>query len=228
MMIRLNIQLFGGRGSGSGGLPTAHPSGIGGDADDSKWTNTPNVKTPGGLKEALGKKGAPMGITRAAKDANPYYDGSYQEFSMNCQRAVVAYEARRRGYNVTAQPTHKGDELPSGNKWAGAFQHGKTKNVGASTAKKAQSNVEKTMESYGEGSRAVLSFGWSRGNSGHVINVERRGGKTLYIDPQIGAKYTGKELFSKIKTQSVKIMRTDNLRFSDRAKKSIEVADSRK
>lgn len=222
----MDLQFFGGRGAS--GLPTAHPSGGGAGKGDDGWTETPNIKAPGSLKEALGGKGAPMSITKAARDANPYYDGSYREFSENCQRAVVAYEARRRGYDVTAQPTFKNDEMPSNGKWRGAFQHGKTQNVGATTASKAEANVEKVMSSYGNGSRAVLSFGWKRGNQGHVINVERHGGKTLYIDAQVGAKYNPKELFNKINTNSVKIMRTDNLRMSDRAKKSVEVAGSRR
>lgn len=224
--IRLNIQFFGGRGAS--GLPTAHPSSGGASKGDDGWTETPNVKSPGSLKEALGGKGAPMGIATAAKNANPYYSRDYREFSENCQRSVVAYEARRRGYDVEAQPTHKGDTLPSAGKWRGAFMHGKTEAVGATTANKALANVDKAMAKYGNGSRAVLSFGWKKSREGHVINVERRNGKTLYIDAQIGAKYNAKELFSKIRLDSVKIMRTDNLRFSDRAKKSIETAGSRK
>ena len=50
-------------------------------------------------------------MASAMLDTNPNYNGDYKEFSENCQRVVVAYEARRRGYDVQAQPTFKGDEL---------------------------------------------------------------------------------------------------------------------
>lgn len=228
--MKLNLQLFGGRGAG---LPTAHPSG-GGDSGKAEWTTTPNVNSPQTLRQAMGTRGRAMSMEKAASGANPYYDGSYREFSENCQRAVVAYEARRRGYNVTAQPTYKGDTLPQANiagkgqdRWQGAFKGAKAENVGARNATKTQQNVENKMKEYGNGSRAVLSVEWKKGNAGHVLNVERKNGKTHYVDAQIGKKYNPKELFSTVKPSSVKIVRTDNLKLSDRAKKSVEQAGSR-
>ena len=89
--MKLNLQFFGGRGAG---LPTAHPSG-GGGGSSAEWTTTPNVNSPQTLRQALGTRGRAMSMEKAASGANPYYDGSYREFSENCQRAVVAYEARR-------------------------------------------------------------------------------------------------------------------------------------
>ena len=109
-MVKFNLQTFGGRGSSSGsGLPTATPNGNAPGNSKGQWSNAPNVQGPETLREALGNKGRPMSIEKAVLGANPYYDGSYKEFSENCQRAVVAYEARRRGYDVTAQPTFQGD-----------------------------------------------------------------------------------------------------------------------
>ncbi|MBE5969752.1 MAG: hypothetical protein E7242_05910 [Lachnospiraceae bacterium] len=223
--MKIDLQLFGGRGAD---LPTANPTGSGGGGG--KWSTTPNVQNPQTLKEALGQRGRPMSIYKAAKGANPYYDGSYKEFSENCQRAVVAYEARRRGYDVTAQPTFQGDKLPKqthGNgHWQGAFKNAKTENVSGKNAKAVQSNIENKMSQYGNGSRAVVAIQWSDGK-GHVFNVERQSGKTYYVDAQIGAKYNPATLFAKVKTNSVKLVRTDNLKFSDRMKKSVEPAGSR-
>lgn len=228
--MKLNLQFFGGRGAR---LPTAHPSG-GGDSGKAEWTTTPNVNSPQTLRQAMGTRGRAMSMEKAASGANPYYDGTYREFSENCQRAVVAYEARRRGYNVTAQPTYKGDTLPQSNvagkgqdRWQGAFQGAKAEKVGAKNAIKVQQNVENKMKEYGDGSRAVLTVQWKKGNSGHALNVERKNGKTHYVDAQIGRKYNPKELFGVVKPNSVKIVRTDNLKFSDRAKKSVEQAGSR-
>lgn len=232
-MLKMNLQYFGGRGASSGGgLPTATPNGSA-SGGGGQWTGAPNVKEPQTLREALGTKGKPMSMVDAVKGANPYYDGTYREFSENCQRAVVAYEARRRGYNVTAQPTFEGDRLPEANvggkgngRWQGAFKGAKSESVGASNGKKVQENIEKKMSEYGDGSRAIVKIQWKNGD-GHVFNVERKNGKTHYVDPQIGAKYNPSQLFGEVKPQSTRIVRTDNLKFSDRMKKSVEQAGSR-
>lgn len=233
-VIKMNLQLFGGRGassSGGGGgkLPTVTPSGY--SNSGGKWTNTPNVGQPDTLKEALGTKGKPMSIYNAVKGANPYYDGSYKEFSENCQRAVIATEARMRGYDVTAQPTFKGDKLPNtahvnpktGVKngfWQGAFKGAKPEKT------PTQASVESKMKEYGNGSRGILQVTWKHGG-GHALNVVNNGGKIEYVDGQIGAKYSGKQLFKQIRSNSTQLTRTDNLKFSDRAKKSVEKAGSR-
>jgi len=234
-MLKLDLQLFGGRGSssGGGGLPTLHPSG--GSGAGGEWSKGLGMQNIDTLKEALGSKGRSMSIETAVRGANPYYDptGTYKEFTENCQRAVVAYEARRRGYDVVAQPTFKGDTLPQANvngkgndRWQGAFQNAKNEKVGGRTADQALKNVESKMQEYGNGSRAVLGVQWKNGG-GHVLNVERKNGKTQYVDAQVGGKYTAKELFSKIKPGSATLVRTDNLKFSDRAKKSVETSGRR-
>ena len=236
-MLKWNLQLFGGRGAGSGGggLPTLKPSGGGSGSGGGQFSNGVGLQNIDTLKEAIGKKGQAMSIQRAVEGANPYFDrtGTYKEFTENCQRCVVAYEARRRGYNVVAQPTYEGDILPQANvagkgqaRWQGAFQGAKSEKVGAKTADKALANVEAKMKEYGNGSRAVLGVQWKNGG-GHVLNVENKNGKTLFVDAQVGGKYTAKDLFKAIKPSEVRLVRTDNLKFSDRAKKSIEQSGRR-
>lgn len=222
---------MGGRGASSK-IPTAHPGGGGGGG------NAPFTGGVGApittLKAALGKKVAPMSMATAVTGANPNYSGEYREFSENCQRAVIAYEARRRGYNVTALPTYEGDNLPrqvwrnkDGSRnghWMGAFKNAKSEHIKASTPQAMEKELNAKMASYGNGSRAIIAFGWKRGNSGHVVNVERKNGKTYFNDAQIGAKYKPKELFNAIKGGTLDVVRTDNLKLSDRAKKSVTTA----
>ncbi len=180
------------------------------------------------LKEALGSKGKAKTIGDAVLHTNPGYSGNYKEFSENCQRVVVAYEARRRGYNVTAQATHKSDTLNrvaytdtkngiSRGRWMGAFQDAKPLNVSAKTSKGVISNIDNQMASFGEGSRAVVQIFYKRGG-GHVFNVERSGGKTLYIEAQTGRMKNISQTMGLVKTGNVALVRTDNLKFSDRAK----------
>ena len=180
----------------------------------------PAQQAPSTLKEALGTKGRPMGMERALSGANPYYSGNYREYSENCQRAVVAYELRRRGYDVIAQPTFKNDVLPSMGRWQGSFQGAKRESIGASTTAKARDNLRQKMQSYGPGSRAIVGVNWKSGG-GHVFNVENVGGRIHYIDAQTGVRYNPKTILNGTKSGSVSILRTDNLRISDRAKKSV-------
>ena len=76
------------------------------------------------------------------------------------------------------------------------------------------------MSSYGDGARAIIGVQWKKGG-GHVINVERQNGKTYYVDAQVGKRYNPTEVLSKAKPSSVTIVRTDNLKFTERAKKTL-------
>ena len=221
-------------GRGASGLKQL--SGGGGASGKGSWSTSPNTKSPDTLREALGTKGRAMSITKAAEGANPYYNGNYREFSENCQRCVVAYEARRRGYNVVAQPTYQGDQLPYGvsvpgkgtanGRWQGAFQGAKSESVSAKTSKGVNNQINAKMSQYGDGSRAVIGVQWKNGKGGHVFVAERKNGVTYLVDPQVGGKYSSK-VFDKVGTSRVSLVRTDNLKFSNRAMKSVEQAGDR-
>lgn len=217
---------MGGRGAGSS-IPTATPGGGGGGKPMDAMPGNPDT-----LKEALGTKGRPMSMANAVLGANPFYDNSYGDYSENCQRAVIATEARLRGYNVIASPTYKDDPLPWGNNFATHnFKNAQVKNIGKTTPQATQNAVEKQMAEYGNGSRAILAVQWKGRNAGgHVLNVVQRNGKTYYVDGQVGKQYTGKELFSAIKkgNSNTKLVRVDNLEFSDGARESVRQNPNRK
>ena len=220
-MIKLGLQFFGGRGASSGG-------GKGKLAfSNGKWSGNVGNQI-GTLRDALGTRGNPKSMGSAMLDSNPNYNGDYKEFSENCQRVVVAYEARRRGYNVEAQPTYKGDELNqiayndsknniSRGRWMGAFQNAKPKDVSAKTEKGVLDNIDNQMKEYGDGSRAVVQI-FYKGGGGHVFNIERKDGKTHYIEAQAGKVKDFAKTLQNVKTDRVALVRTDNLKFSDRAK----------
>ena len=192
----------------------------GGGSGQDPITVQPFRPNPEDLKASIGEKGRVMGIKNAMEGANPFYDGSggaQGDFSENCQRAVVAYELRRRGYDVVALPTYAGDTLPMGGKWKGAFRHAKDIAVGDKNPKKAQQNLEDQMKSFGHGSRGIVRI------PGHVFNVENDHGKIRYIDAQTNTVYNSKNVFSRLgkSAANIALVRTDNLRLSDRAKKSV-------
>lgn len=43
-------------------------------------------------------------IVEAIKATNPGFAGGSPSYTKNCQRCIVAYELRRRGYAVTEKP----------------------------------------------------------------------------------------------------------------------------
>lgn len=196
-----------------------------GGADPKFQSGILGTRVPATLKEALGEKGEPMSMRQAYKGANPHYSTEYSEYSFNCQRCV-AYELRRRGYDVTALPTYKGDILPrnvtaNNGIWMGAFQGAKATSVGARTAKGAISNISSQMGKWGDGSRAVVRVGWKGSRSGHVFNVENRSGRMYYVDAQTGDRVNINQYMGMAVTSSVELVRTDNLRISERARKSV-------
>lgn len=183
------------------------------------------IPSVGELKKSIGKKGRPYSIDNALKNVNPNHNYEYSEFSENCQRCVIAYELRRRGYNVTALPTYKGDKLPysTGNGrgiWQKAFRHAKPVRVGATTTQAAQNKVEKQMKSWGKGTRGIIQI------PGHVFNCENVNGKIRYVDAQTGTKYSSKDVFGRLTKREaghIYLTRTDNLRISDRARESVKL-----
>lgn len=214
------LQLWGGRGS-----TYSPPSGSGNGGFE---PNAVAPKVADTLKEALGDKGRPYGMIAAYKDANPLYDKTmtYKAYTANCQRCVVAYELRRRGYDVTALPTYDGDTLPTallrGNvkwgRWQGAFRNAKPESVSGKASEDVVNNIKSKMKGYGNGSRAVVSVTYKNRSSGHVFNVEQRKGKTIFVDAQSGERLWAKNFMDIVDRSTVTLTRTDNLKISDRAK----------
>lgn len=186
--------------------------------------NALGIAIPKTMREALGYK-TTISLESALSGSNPHYNPNFAAYSMNCQRAVVAYELRRRGYDVTALHTYQGDTLPrvvtkKGEavltaRWMGAFHGAKTDVVGARTRKKAEENLVNKMKSYGDGSRAVVYVRWND-KGGHVFNAEYKNGKMFYRDAQTGKNVNLQHYLSMARPQSVGLVRTDNLKLSYR------------
>lgn len=213
---------MGGRGANSG-IPRSYPGGGGGGGGGD---NAPMDMMPGSpktLAEALGKKGRPMSTRDAIMKANPFYDRARttREYNENCQRAVIATEARFRGYDVIAQPTYDGDTMPSSGNWAKNFVGANVEDAGRTTANAARKALEGKMRGYGNGARAIMAVYWKNAKSGHVLNVVQRGNNTYYYDGQDGSIVSPKALFDAIRTRETKVARVDNLDFSDTAKEAI-------
>lgn len=125
-----------------------------------------------------------------------YSDGSY--YTRNCTKCVVAYEVRRRGYDVVAKRRERGDKLPFTNDpsgWPSAFEdvNGNTRNpdsINQNALDDAIDEIEIKMRNHGNGARAIVGIAqydtWGNDCGGHVFIAEQIDGKTIFCDPQSG------------------------------------------
>lgn len=178
------------------------------------------------------KRGDPMTREEADKGkANPNYlqGGGYRT---NCQSCVVAYEARRRGYDVTTKPNTRGSALDklsraSHEAWIDP-KTGKTPerpqpNEFVKTPKQCRNMLENTIQ---PGERYTLGHSWKgRSRTGHIICADKdANGNLRLFDPQSGTTMMGKDIdnyLSRVKyTTSVygykincspRLLRVDNL-----------------
>ena len=142
-----------------------------------------------------------------ATAVNPHFSTRKWEYRNNCQRCVVAYEARRRGWNVEAKGCPgRNDSMIKGG-WRDVFKNGRM----LETHKNNIGDIEHLMgKIYGEGARALVYVKWSGGHDGHVFVCEQIDGETVFIDPQ-NPKANAKSYFDIAIMRFTSIIRVDNL-----------------
>lgn len=177
-----------------------------------------------GIKEIQGEHSREYDL----KATNPKFITGDEKYKNNCQKCVCTYEARRRGYDVTANPTSPNSNenittmdlnkgLPS------VFKNTDVMNITGFTGKSVRKNIEKRMSEWGNGSRAIVGVHWKSNGAGHVFIAEQLDGKTLFIDPQ--SSESDVSYYFKIIKTSIKendytyFFRIDNLEFTDKIKK---------
>lgn len=205
---------------------------------DAKGLNGPSSKAPkiSDPKTIAGvKPGSPMSRDEADKGkANPHYlDGG--GYRTNCQSCVVAYEARRRGFDVTTKPNTRGSALDklsraSHEAWIDP-KTGKTperpkSNEFVTTPKKCRNMLENTIQ---PGERYTFGHSWKgRSHCGHIICADKDSkGNLRLFDPQSGTTMMGKDIdhyLSRIKYTttvygmkincSPRLLRVDNLKIN--------------
>lgn len=172
-----------------------------------------------------GKHAAPFakieGEHTAADDlarTNPNYRPRDPKWAFNCQRCVSAYEARRRGYDVSAKPSGgRNDRLPymtDPNGWPHVYEGAELVPCFSNSGANTRGKVEKLMEQWGDGARAIVRVQWKGGNSGHVFIAERVNGTTRFVDPQSNDGDCSRYFASAKKNQTY-CLRIDNRRFTE-------------
>ena len=146
----------------------------------------------------------------------------------NCQRCVVAHEARMRGYDVVARPSWgEEDALCTSRKWAEAFKHSYADFIECKgkTGDEVIQSAKKIMRSFGEGARAIVIFKWDKNKTfanieGHVIVAQcREKGNVIFGDPQTGKTVASYQLNSANIAEKILLLRVDNLPFTNIVKR---------
>ena len=139
---------------------------------------------------------------------NPNF-GKEEQYNTNCQTCVVAYEARRRGYNVEAlgntsgslseilsKSTNKAWIDPKIGKHPDYIKCGIDSDI--DTPKKYVEFLEKILK---ENTRYTMGFGWKKAKYGHIVHVYKDSESIKIYDPQTGIIHNyefNKEIVDKI------------------------------
>jgi hypothetical protein len=139
---------------------------------------------------------------------NPNY-GKHADYNENCGNCVAAFEMRRRGYDVEANPRMA---MPLKN-WLDMFEGFKPLKPAADEGKAGvPDELTREIISWGEGARGTVYGVWDwRENYGHFFSVEVRDGKALFVDPQNGNEDAA-WYFGKMKPGSIIYGRLDDLK----------------
>jgi hypothetical protein len=144
---------------------------------------------------------------------NPGFKSGQSKYTQNCQRCVVAYEMRRRGYDVIAKPAivEKSGKLskedPMVTAWSRVFNGIKyTPCYGEESGKQS---IIAQMNKWDQDGRAMVRVLWNK-NEGHVFVAERIQGNIRFLDPQNGQVDCDKYFAKALKGGTI-MARMDNL-----------------
>ena len=173
-----------------------------------------------------------MKTEKSLAAVNPHFAEGYK-WQNNCQRCVVAWELRQRGYDVTAMPFAAHDGIgDNGTKcWKldapNWFNDSETRLFGGSRMG-IKHGIKNEFDKWGNGSRAIVRVKWNEDNGGcgHFFSARREGDKIIYEDPQSG---TVRDIAETLKNCSplygdTWIMRVDDRKLTDLVKEAVENA----
>lgn len=160
-------------------------------------------------------KTLPLDFEQAVVGSNPHYNLG-DEYKRNCQRCVVAFEMRRRGYHVVAMPnpykTSSGTtkhRVFSGREcfWNAQRNHFIDRLL---TSQELQQEFIKSFRTRDVNSRWAISWVHPNAKMSHIIVGEIFENKIEFADPQIG-KIGGETLLLANPVYGYIFFRMDNL-----------------
>lgn len=146
------------------------------------------------------------------KAVNPNFRTG-KEFQNNCGYCSVAYELRRRGYDVEANPK-MGLYVTE---WQAMFAGFKPVSVKAKRKDGAVKEMKHEISQWGDGARGSVFVVWDGRTWGHFFSVEVVNGEVRFVDPQNGNTNV-EEYFKRVKPSSILYGRVDGLDLTDNVK----------
>lgn len=144
------------------------------------------------------EQGAAMNFNQAdGHKVNPHY-GEERQYAVNCQTCTIAYELRRRGFNVESMGNNNGEVWKVVNSSIETFKTPLGLDADYTMFSLTDSRVRYTagtsmkkhfnefVDTYTEDNgRYEIVLRWKRGGA-HVVTVEKRNGLLIWYDPQTG------------------------------------------
>jgi hypothetical protein len=180
----------------------------------------PEAKTPAWAAHIPKLKGRHTGFTDAAK-ANPYRGAA--AYKDNCSSTSIAWEMRRRGYDVIAA---RKQPIPAGakNHADGVFDGGTASgHLIANVSLTGESGVKYLSRDWADGARGFVYVRWKTGGS-HVFAMEKINGNLHYFEPQVPDAADSAERYFPLAVGPVYVYRVDNTDLKENALDFVEVA----
>ena len=132
--------------------------------------------------------------------------GTHLASGNNCCLCTIAYDLRRRGFDVISKQKAPINLLydisPEDVQW----MYNYPKEYKTKTSK----GLEQALKKEPEGSRGAAFCSWGDGGGGHVVAYEIKNGKPILMDSQTGTKYNKiEDLFDNVSDTS--FIRLDNI-----------------
>lgn len=165
------------------------------------------------------EQGKPMNFQQADGGApNPNFKkgGGY---TTNCQTSVVAYELRRRGYDVEALPNFKGsmlDVLSHNTRLAWVNRStGKAPDYITPAQPTCAKSFDWIKENLKPKNRYTIEFQWKSKAVGHIVHIfKNKDGVLSIYDPQNGINTRGDiavlEYLKKVRPTTIKLLDVEN------------------
>ena len=172
-------------------------------------------------KTGLYLKSNDTSVLTDAKAVNPDFDVENPNTSRNCGYCSMAYDLRRRGYDVMAGHGSSGMARQDVRAiYSGAIRKPRYGDYAEAISKASGgmsvSDAQKVLNSFSKekGTRGIVFVSWSRARGGHAMCYEvLPNGTVAIVDPQVGAVYTGREAVRLLRSiSSMETYRTDNIK----------------
>lgn len=162
------------------------------------------------------------------KEINPNYDDD-EGYQVNCMYCTTAYEMRRRGYDVEANPrTDGGGSIEDMFRWYKPPEEVRNNTIAVQdnnfTRAEISKAIEYEMKKAGDGARGNFMVYWD-GGGGHSMAYEVENNKVVIYDNQVNEKYEIEDVLQYVDYNTggnVFWTRTDNLELSDYAMETVK------